>query len=501
MLHRSAWALGLVALLGAACSRDASTAGVDPCSEISLSPAPAGPAAHNVIIIVNDTMRRDRMGAYGGPAETPAFDVFAAQNLLFEHAFTQAPWTKPSIATLFTSLYPSQHGVASDPQFRNPRDMQRSAPLIEADVLSGELETLPEVMQAAGYRTAAFIANPWMEKRFGFAQGFEVYDDSFAQWGVRGDVVSRSALDWLNQQAPGTKFFVYLHYLDSHMPYGVLDRQELARRSAQLAADTRPLSEPAALAVKTLPRFADRVSPLAEGYRPTLSLVEMSYDSGVHQFDTALATFLDGFAKHWAFDNTAIIITSDHGEALFERGYGNHGNGLFDEEVAIPLAARFPGTRAEDKRITCPVGLIDVMPSLCTYLSLSCPRTMFGTSFISAPGGRDRERRYIVSEGVAQRPGHRAIRNQTYKLIWETEVLADGKKKENPYSLYDLTADPLERNDLLNSANRNGKTERVFTTLSAALRDAVPPFAGPHKTYAPVDPQTRERLRALGYAD
>ena len=501
MFRDRAWALGLLALLAGACNRDASTAGVRPCDEIALTAAPAPAPSHNVIVIVNDTMRRDRMGAYGGPAETPAFDAFAAQNLVFEHAFTQAPWTKPSIATLFTSLYPSQHGVASDPQFRNPRDVQRSAPLVKADVLSDDFETLPEVMRAAGYRTAAFVANPWMEKRFGFAQGFEVYDDSFAQWGIKGEVVSRAALDWLNQLQPGSKFFVYVHYLDSHMPYGVLDRQDLARRSAQLAADTRPLNEPAALAVRTIPRFADRVSPLAEGYRPTLSLVELSYDSGLRQFDDALASFLDGFAKHWAFDNTAIIITSDHGEALFERGYGNHGNGLFDDEVAIPLAARFPGTRPEHKRIGCPVGLIDVMPSLCTYLGLQCPTPMFGTSFISAAGRTDSQRRYIVTEGVAQRPGHRAIRNETYKLIWETEQLADGKKRENPYSLYDIAADPRERHDLLTSAERNSQTERVFTTLASALRDAVPAYAEPVKTYAPVDPQTRERLRALGYSN
>ena len=146
------------------------------------------------------------------------------------------------------------------------------------------------------------------------------------------------------------------------------------------------------------------------------------------------------------------------------------------------------------------MGLIDVMPSLCTYSSLSCPATMFGTSFISAPGQRDGRRRYIVSEGVAQRPGHRAIRNQTYKLLWETEALADGKKKENPYSLYDIAADPLERNDLLKPTVAARRSESS-PTLSAALRDAVPAFAGPQKTYAPVDPQTRERLRALGYAD
>lgn len=500
MFRGWAGSLVLIALSAAACSRDNSTAGVDPCKEINLSTAAEGPAG--VIIIVNDTMRRDRMGAYGGPAKTPAFDAFAAKNLLFERAFTQAPWTKPSIATLFTSLYPSQHGVASDPQFRNPFDATRAAPVIAADVLSRDLQTLPEAMQAAGYRTAAFVANPWMEKRFGFDQGFDVYDDSFAQWGIRGDVVSAAALRWLSDLPPGTKFFVYLHYLDSHLPYGILDRQELASKSAQLAADTRPLSEMATRAVQAIPRFADRVSPLAEGYRPTLSLVEMSYDSGLHEFDQSLARFLDGFAAHWASQNTAIIITSDHGEALFERGYGNHGNGLFDDEVAVPLAARFPGTSATSQRISCPVGLIDVMPSLCTYLGIKCPDTMFGTSFIAGGKGTNNQHpRYIVSEGVVQRPSHRAIRNQTYKLLWETGQLADGTKKANPYSLYDVRADPAEHNDLLQAKERSGQTERVFATLSAALRDAVPPYAKPSTTAVPIDPQTRERLRALGYSD
>jgi arylsulfatase A-like enzyme len=255
-------------------------------------------------------------------------------------------------------------------------------------------------------------------------------------------------------------------------------------------------------AVQEIPRFADRVSPLAEGYRPTLSLIELSYDSGVRDFDRALARFLDGFSGHWAAHNTAMIITSDHGEALFERGYGNHGNGLFDEEVAVPLAARFPGTAVTTQRSACPVGLIDVMPTLCTYLGIKCPDVMYGTSFIAGGSPRAQPRpRYIVTEGVVQRPRHRAIRNQTYALLWETEQLADGKKKQNPYSLYDVSADPAERNDLLLAASRSSQTEQAFATLSAALRESVPAYAKPSTTMVPVDASTRERLRALGYSD
>ena len=214
--------------------------------------------------------------------------LFAKDNLLFEHAYTQAVWTKPSVATLFTSLYPSQHRVETDPQIRDPFNTQRTGTILKTDILSRELTTLAEVMKAAGYDTAGFVANPWLEKRFGFDQGFDVYDDSFAQWGIRGEVVSQAALNWVQQQPPGHKFFLYLHYLDSHLPYGVLDRAEVERHAQELAADRRPLNDQSMMAVRVVARFADGVSPLAIGYRPALGFVEMAYDSGINAFDQSL---------------------------------------------------------------------------------------------------------------------------------------------------------------------------------------------------------------------
>ena len=499
IMRSSTWILVLFALCVPACNRGPSGEGITPCDELTLQSAQ--PA--NVILIVNDTMRRDHMGAYGGSARTPAFDAFAKQNLLFEHAYTQAVWTKPSVATLFTSLYPSQHGVETDPQLRNPFDSQRTGALMQTDVLSSDFTTLAEVMHAAGYRTAAFVANPWLEKRFGFNQGFDVYDDSFAQWGIRGEVVSQAGLNWLQQQPPGSKFFLYLHYLDSHLPYGVLDRAQVQDHAAELAADHRPLNDQSMRAVQMVARFPDGVSPLTLGYHPALGFVEMAYDSGIAAFDQALGAFLQGFATHWAADNTVIIVTSDHGEALFERGYGNHGTGLYDDEVAIPLAARFPGVHTAEHRVECPVGLIDVLPTLCTYLGVKCPDPMFGQSFITRAddGGRQRTRRYVVTEGVARRPAHRAIRNRDYKLVWETGPRGDGKTKADPYSLYDTAKDPQESRDLRLPENRTPDGDRVFQTLSAALRDAVPPVAAPGKTKAAIDPATQDRLRQLGYTE
>jgi choline-sulfatase len=481
--------------LAAACASAPSAGPEPPCAELVLGGVP--PEA-NLVLVVNDTMRRDRMGVYGGSARTPAFDGFAREHLLFEHAVTQSPWTKPSIATLFTGLHPSQHGVTDDPQLRDPR--LGGGGLRETDVLSEALVTLAEVLQEAGFRTAAFNTNPWLARQFGFGQGFEVYDDSFAGWGADGEAVTAAALAWLAAQPAQARFFLYVHYLDSHVPYGRLRREEIVGRAAELAADRRPLPPGAVRALSAVLRLEDGRPAVAAGFPLTVGLVEMAYDRGVEDFDRALGRLLEGVARHPAHERTAVLVTSDHGEALFTRGYGNHGTGLFDDEVAIPLAARLPGATGAGGRVRCPVGLVDVMPSMCAYLGVACPPGLAGVPFVGRPGGEPPPARYLVTEGVALRPAHRAIRNRTFKLMWETGPRGDGRVKEDPYSLYDVSADPGETRDLLEGP-RPRRVERVFRTMSAALAQAVPPFERPAKVYVPMDERTRERLEALGYAE
>jgi len=134
--------------------------------------------ARDLVLVVNDTMRRDRASVYGGPAPTPELEAFAEGALRFTGALAQAPWTKPSMATLFTRLYPSQHGVLSHPALPG---RARQAPAVRrTDVLPPEARTLAELFREAGHQTAAFVSNPWMTRGFGFEQGFEVYDDARA---------------------------------------------------------------------------------------------------------------------------------------------------------------------------------------------------------------------------------------------------------------------------------------------------------------------------------
>jgi arylsulfatase A-like enzyme len=478
-------ALALALLI--ACSGGGSTTeGEGPCRELrGAAREPRVP----VVVIVNDTMRRDRLGTYGGNARTPGFDEFARDNLRFDQAYTQAPWTRPAMASLMTGLLPSQHGVGME------RGEERKTPR----ALAPELETLAELLHSAGYRTAAFVANPWMEPRFGFDQGFDVYDASFARWGTGpGDVklpgiaVSDRALAWLATVPVGTPYLLFVHYLDSHRPYPALQLADLEAQRDRVAADPAPASDALRAELRAIVRVegAPRAQPpLVE---PRVALAEMAYEKGIEHFDTALVRLLDGIAARPDGARAAVIVTSDHGEALFERGYGNHGRGLHDDELAIPLAMRLPGISGPRGGVQCLTGLVDVVPTLCTYLGVQCPKELAGEDLIAQRAGR----RFVVSEAVGVAPRHRAIRNRHWKLIWQPDGAPDGPRS-NPFSLYDVSSDPGERDDRIDATDP--ALRRTIDELEHVLATAGPDqplHAGPNVT---VDRPVEDRLRALGY--
>ncbi len=486
--------LGAASLVALGCA-EAETAipiAARACNTLSLGSVPADAS---FVLIVNDTMRRDRAGIYGGAARTPHFDALAREGLVFSRALSPAPWTKPSIASLFTSLYPSQHGVASDPELRSEFGAFRPDDVTRADVLPAELVTLAERLQAAGLRTGALVANPWMRRPFGFDQGFEHYDDSFSSWDAPGSEVNRAALAWLDQLEDGERFFLYLHYLDSHRPYGRLTREELS--IAALPGDTRQLSEDGEGHFRRLIALTDGTPVVEAGALPSVALLERAYDRGVENFDAALGSLLDGLARHPAWPRTGVIVTSDHGEALYERGYGNHGASLFDDEIAVPLVARLPGVVPEKGRVDCLVSLVDLMPSLCAYLGVECRGDLQGWSLFGGPPSR---RRFLVSEGVMTRPRNRAVRGERWKLLYEPDGRRDGLEQASPWSLYDVEADPAEQRDRL-AGRPDAEATRVFARLQSALLEAVAEVRVPERRTAPVDPELAERLRALGYLE
>lgn len=464
------------------------------CDSLQLR---ARPERTSLVWIVNDTMRRDRVGAYGGPARTPHFDRLARKNLLFARAFSAAPWTKPAIASLFTGLRPSQHRVL------NASGLRTGSPGVrETDVLGDSRRTMAEVLRTADFHTAAFVSNPWMDAALGFGQGFETYDDSFARFDASGDLVTRAGLAWLEALPDDARFFLYLHYIDAHLPYGQLSVEEVSAARARLESDDRPLSSEAEGMLRRLRSREGGSLMMATGAPPSLALLELAYDRGIAEFDAALGAFLDGARALPSWGRAAVVVTSDHGEALFERGYGNHGRALYDEEVAIPLGARMPGVESDGGVVDCAVELIDLMPSFCDYLEVECPPLLAGASFLGSNGAA----RYLAAEGVPYEPEHRAVWNRRYKLVYEPggplrpDLKRDTERgRARPWSLFDLEADPAERRDLLDDGEPTPETEAVFEALREALESRPAAVPGSGET-VPLDPELQRRLEALGYA-
>jgi arylsulfatase A-like enzyme len=482
---------------------DSPTSGVARCEPLRRT---GPPTRRSVVFVLADTLRRDRLGIYGGPAATPAFDRFASEAILFTEASSQAPWTKPSVATLFTGRLPSSHGVVSHPDLtERTGGASAGAGIVESDVLAESAITLAEHLSMSDYRTAAFVSNPWLQRRLGFGQGFELYDEHLAANATPGEVVTRAGLAWLEEQdAEAAPFFLYLHYMDPHAPFQPLPAEAIARRRAGIVADDRPVSAEAARKIAALARAPDGVPVVGQDLPASIALMELLYDQGVERFDRALDVLLRQLRRLDPEREWAIVVTSDHGEALYDRGWGEHGYALFEDEVGIPLAMRLPGVETEGP-IDCAVGLVDLLPTLCDYLGLDCPaerdgRSMFADA-IADPGRR------IWMEGAIAHPEVRAVRDAHWKLIAEPtsavmEIAGSVAPALGRLALFDLDSDPGERHDLVPLLDADPTARGAFARLRGAL-EARPLRRHPSEDGPRVrlDATTRARLEALGYVD
>jgi arylsulfatase A-like enzyme len=390
--------------------------------------------------------------------------------------------------------------VASHPWNQREANEVFDRPIRDVDVLAEGFETLAEVLRAGGYRTGAFVANPWLDRRFGFAQGFEHYDDSFGRWGERAGAPVRAALEWLAGVPADQRFFLYVHSVDSHQPYPQLAWRDVRARADELAVERRPLPDGVRFEIARRVRFKGRPEG-ATPPTPSLELIEMAYDAGIAAFDESFRVLLEGLEARPDYRRMAVLVTSDHGEALYDRGYGSHGKGLHDDEVAIPLVARLPFVKPDRGRVDCATDLVDLLPTLCDYLRLTCPEPVSGRSLLGPRRGAPLPRRYMISEGVVSKPRHRSIRNRRFKLIFEPEGRPGWPRGHLPYSLYDTQADPGEERDLIADDAASAETLRVFERLARELSEAVPPFEPPDAETAPLDVHLEERLRTLGYVE
>ena len=444
----------------------------------------------NILFILIDALRADHLGGYGHlGGHSPALDAIAAEAVVFERAIAQAPWTQPSMASLFCSRYPGVHKVIDYKSALNSvyHGEERIA------VFNDSFVTLVEVLQQAGYATAAFIANPFIVRDFGFAQGFDHFDSSFAKNTTPGNVVSEAALAWLKKRDPNKPFFCFLHYMDVHGPYNagpefldpLLDQVEAMPSKRRLSeSELKKLDYLFALPpVFTNRQQHDRLAGYQEYWAAR-------YDAGIRQADHHIGNLKAKLEQMGLWDDAYVIVTADHGESLAEHEYWDHGFSVHHPELHVPLFLRWPRMLAPGKRIRGTVRLIDLMPTLLDQLKLPKVKALQGRTLVRKIAGDDSEETVAAfAEGVKLGPEQQAL----YLGDWKLMITPSTARRQ----LYNVAKDPLEQNEL--SRQHKEKVKQLAQILQQQTE--VNEWLGSKISAerVPLTPQQQERLRSLGY--
>ena len=390
----------------------------------------------DVLLITIDTLRADRLGCYGyAKARTPTLDGLAGRGTRFAVAVAHAPLTAPSHASILTGLTPLGHGVRDNGAY----------------VLPEAVRSVAEDFREAGYRTAAFVSGFPLKRRFGFARGFETYDDQLprgkdlrrtAYVERTADRTTDAALAWLDSAPPGSPkapSFLWVHYFDPHAPY---------------EAPAEAMTEAA--------------SP---------------YDGEIAFVDAQIGRLLRRLDEREPGAGPLVLVTADHGESLGEHGEDTHGIFVYDATIRVPFILAGPGVPAGKTARTVARG-IDVAPTLLDYAGLAARATQ-GRSL----------RRAAAGERLADEPAYAESLHPQLQYGWaplSAWRTARHKLIEAPrVELYDLEGDASETVD--RSAREPARVEAMRRELLAAMAGKTP------DAEQAVDAETRERLAALGY--
>ncbi len=415
---------------------------------LAFAPTLLRAEAPNIIFITVDTTRADRMGFLGSKLGlTPNLDAIARQGVVFEHAYSQAPLTPVSHATIFTGTYPQFHTVTD---FGHP--------------LPALLPFVPEILKKSGYHTGAcigsLILDPKASMAPGFDRGFDFFDAGFhpkAGSGEdryhtverrAGDVVQH-AITWLSKNHP-SPFFLWVHLYDPHAPY-------------------------------------DPPSPYDTRFKDP-------YDGEIAYADASLGKLFAFLKQRGLYDRSLIMLMSDHGESLGAHGEAMHGIFLYDETIHVPLLFKLPSALLAGRRVTSRVRLIDVAPTLLSMLSLPLPPTFQGESLVplmKAPA-RSPAAQDLPAYAETDYP-HRAFGWAALRALRSSKYLYIRAPKPE---LYDASQDAKAERNLASSS------PAVASTLLSQLNDLRDKTSSSrdNKPEPALTAEQSEKLSALGYA-
>ena len=486
-------ALGAALLLASAVLWSAGQAGAR-----AASPALASSSRPNVVLIVMDTVRADHVSALGYLRDTsPNLKRLAADSVVYANAVSASDITLTSHASLFTGMYPSWHGAyCQPPEAVYGRELARQYP------------TLAEVLQASGYQTVGVAANLYLRADFGLERGFDEFriprpvpllpDETrhllrrtlrrglsfavdtaqFDRLYSLGEDIDATLFSTLERRSrPGAPLFVFLNYMDAHFPY-----VPPAPYNASFPGRRPRLTQDDLEAEQTLISH-DQGQPA--GYRPHCV---SQYDGGIAYIDAQIGKVIDWLKRENAYDNTMIVVTSDHGESFGERHRVGHANSAYQNLLHVPLLIKYP-RRAHPGVESRPASLIDVAPTILSAVQAPLPKAMQGRDLSGAA-----ETRTIYGETfpcpVMQPP--ECPQGCTAKAIfeWPMKFITSSSGKRE---LFDLSADPDERRNLYIQ-----QQERA-TRMDAALNAWKLVLPNQTRQNKQVDPEMLKQLKGLGY--
>ena len=452
----------------------------------------------NVLVIVMDTVRADHLSLYGyGRDTTPNLKALARDAAVYPNAVSASDITLTSHGSLFTGMYASWHGAYCD------KDTARYG-----HALNPQYPTLAELVKPKGYSTLAVAANMYLRADFGLERGFDEFqiprpvtlmpvDTPFLLRRVVrrsiSEVFDTKQFDRLFSLAQdinvklfstlsahgGTPFFAFVNYMDAHFPYvppAPYHRTYSGLKASFMQED-----------------LEDQMTAIGEGADASRAFVDhclAEYDGGIAYEDAQLGKLVDWLKRHNAYDNTMIVIASDHGEAFGERHRVEHGNSPYQNVVHVALMIKYP-RNAHQGVEPAPVSLIDVAPTVLSTLGMTRPATMQGRDLNHPEALRGRE---IFSESfpcpVMQAPDckYGCTARSVYAWPYKYVTSSSGKRE-----LFDLSKDPLEEHSI----------HRFEKTLRAKLRDDLDAWVKttPAKSTEKHEPthDDQQRLKSLGY--
>jgi len=430
----------------------------------------------NLIIILVDTLRRDRIGAFGDEQGlTPYLDELVGESIRFPNAYSTCSWTKPAVASVMTGLYPGQHGAVCV-ELRKQSSWG-------SGVLPSAHVTLAEQMQAAGYSTAGFAANVHIRAKTLFDQGFETFEYTNAH----GASMFERALEWVDDRAADEAFFLYTHLVDPHSPYvprapfdqgytpEPLERAYFTNMGRELeiqwwlgayesweksGGDEPFVFDYEAFHLKMKGRLPKRGEDFPDAdsirersfldfkgfddprLRERVRCLVQRYDGEVAYTSRAIERFMDGLGQRGLLENTTVLLVADHGEAFLEHGKWGHHNTLSAQEINVPMVLRVPGPDGEPLEGTfeVDVSLVDVYPTLLDIQGIPIPEGLSGVSLwphIRTAGAVKVPSRAIFSELIEESEDRVAIIQDGRKLVRTADENGDVH-----WEMYDVTNDP-----------------------------------------------------------